>query len=147
MPPASSPTSSKSGTSGEDDRRRSNAEFKWSRKCVVFEVGGTVRRSERELLELFDTDCRRLLGTENSKGSRVDWKSANNGFRNREGLINKTIRYHFGIKGRAVLVLRVVRYHDWLTDFGYECSKNFRHQKMSPCGTPLSVIEVMEEME
>ena len=66
---------SNSGTSGEDDRRRSNAEFKWSRKCVGFEVGGTARRSERELLVLFDTDCRRLLGTENSNGSRVGWNS------------------------------------------------------------------------
>lgn len=78
---ASRPTSPNSGTRGEDDRRRSNAEFKWSRKCVGFEVGGRARRSERELLVLFDTDCRRLFGTENSNGLRVGWNSASNGFR------------------------------------------------------------------
>jgi hypothetical protein len=133
--PASRPTSPNSGTSGEDDRRRSNAEFKWSRKCVGFEVGRSARRSERELLVLFDTECRRLFGTENSNGSRVAWNSASNGFRYMQGLINETFHYHFGMKGRVVLVLRVVSYHDyWLLDF--------RRRKMSPCET-LSVIEVI----
>lgn len=77
-------TSSKPGTSGEDDRRRSNAEFKWSRKCVGFEVESgclleeTARRSERE------------LGTENASGSRVGWNSANNGVqRNKGGLVSE----------------------------------------------------------
>ena len=138
MRPASRSTSPNSGTSGEDDRRRSNAEFKWSRKCVGFEVGRTARRSERELLVLFDTDCRRLLN-----GSLVGGNSANNGFRYMQGSINETFHYHFGIKNHAVLVLLVVSYHDWLLDFGYECSMDFRHRKMSPCGT-LSVIVVMD---
>ena len=143
MDPASRPTSWNSGTSGEDDLRRSNAEFKWSRKCVGFVVGGTARRSERELLVLFDTDCRRLPDTENSNGSRVGWNAVINIFRCMQGLINETFHYHFEIKGHAVLVLRVLSYHDWLLDFGYECSMDFHHRKMSPCGT-LSVIEVID---
>lgn len=60
-----SPASS-SCPKGEDDRRRSNAKFNWSRnlKCVGVEVeseGETARQSELELLVLSDTDCRRLL--------------------------------------------------------------------------------------
>lgn len=84
---ASSPTSSRPGTSGEGDRRWSNAEFKCSRKCVGFDVessrllGGTARRSTRELLGIFDRDCRRLLGIENAIGSPVAWNSANNEFK------------------------------------------------------------------
>ena len=82
--PASRSTSSNPGTSGEDDRRRSNAEFKWSRKCVGLEVeseGATARRSERELLTLVDTDCGRLFDTENANGSREGSNSASNGIR------------------------------------------------------------------
>jgi len=47
------------------------------------------RRSERELLVLFGRDRRRLLGNENDNGSRIGWNSANNGFRDVQGLVNE----------------------------------------------------------
>ena len=103
--------------------------------------GEAARRSERELFVLFDTDCRRLIGAENANG--VGSNSANNEVRYMQGLINEMFHYHLGTKSRAVPVLRVVSYHDWLLDFGYECSIDLRHRKMSSYGT-LSAIGVMD---